>query len=261
MRRHEEIVGEMVWQNGVHLRSQCYAAEALLQADYHERRLTMWVRGEQAARYFEVLHEGVLQILQRMEELPFDEFVYLPESARIGEAPPGMLGVAARFDYRDLLAKEAAGESKIVCKFGTYDLAAVLRVMRPKDETRTVNHNYNGPCFDQKNQQVGNQNNADNIFHGVQNPAEFHAVWQQLQQKIQAGLAQESFEEEAAIGVGADLQRVSLEAKKLQAAKPEADAAKLIRHLQSIQAATQEARLPLLSEDLAQAIATAQKLW
>jgi hypothetical protein len=56
VRRHADIVAGRVWQNGVRLAAQAFEAQALAQADYHTRRLSLWVRGRDAARYFSALY-------------------------------------------------------------------------------------------------------------------------------------------------------------------------------------------------------------
>ncbi|MCP4700740.1 MAG: hypothetical protein GY862_28380, partial [Gammaproteobacteria bacterium] len=136
VRRHTEIVDNLVWQNGVRLRAKTLEAEALAQADYHARRLSLWVTGRQAGRYFAVLHDEIMQMLERMPDLPYDEFTGLPESARTSEAIRSVARqVVPRADFRDLLAKEAAGERKFTCKYGTYNLTEVLKIM-PEEKRR-----------------------------------------------------------------------------------------------------------------------------
>ena len=58
-------------------------AEALVQADYHERSLTLWVRGPQAGQYFRYLHQDICRILRLMPDLRFREWVTVAESTRI----------------------------------------------------------------------------------------------------------------------------------------------------------------------------------
>jgi hypothetical protein len=139
VRRHAEIAGGVVWQNGVRLRSPSLDAEALAKADYHERRLSLWVRGSQAGRYFAVLHDDILVMLRRMEDLPFEEYVHLPDSARRAlPRRPVSANLTPRADFRDLLEKEAAGERQFTCKFGTYDLAEVLKIMPREAREKTA---------------------------------------------------------------------------------------------------------------------------
>ncbi len=135
--RHDEIVDEMVWQNGVVLRTQEGRAEALVQADYHERSLTLWVRGSQAGQYFRYLHQDVCRILHRMPDLHFREWVTVPESSRIeGERLGGFplrtgssTDSPIRADFRQLLAMEARGQREYICEYGAFDLQQILGIM------------------------------------------------------------------------------------------------------------------------------------
>ncbi|MCI5219174.1 MAG: hypothetical protein D3914_08290, partial [Candidatus Electrothrix sp. LOE2] len=85
--RHDEIKGELVWQNGVVLQRKDESAEALVQVDYHDRKLALWLRGPKANDYFKILYDDLGRILERMPELRFKEFVIVPESSRIGDPP------------------------------------------------------------------------------------------------------------------------------------------------------------------------------
>ncbi len=130
VRRHQEIADGMVWQNGVRLRSRSLDAEALAQADYHERRLSLWVRGSQAGRYFSALHDEVMQMLARMPDLRYKEWVCLPGGNK-----------DQRAGFRQLLAMEAAGERRYICEYGVFDLSEVLKIMPPdKRETNVFNY-------------------------------------------------------------------------------------------------------------------------
>ena len=129
VRRHAEIARQRVWQNGVVLGSRNWQAEALVQADHHRRRLSLWVAGKDAARYFTTLHDEFMLMLDRLKMRPpqYLEWVVLP-GARFaaGEEPP-------RVDFRDLLAQEAKGQTEHTCKHGTFKLTEILKIM-PKDE-------------------------------------------------------------------------------------------------------------------------------
>ncbi|WP_339137077.1 MAG: COR domain-containing protein [Candidatus Electrothrix sp. GW3-4] len=134
--RHDEIADEMVWQNGVVLRAEDGRAEALVQADYHERSLTLWVRGPQAGQYFRYLHQDICRILRRMPDLRFREWVTVPESTRIKEEATdfplrsGNNGDSpARADFRQLLAMEARGQREYICEYGAFDLHCILQIM------------------------------------------------------------------------------------------------------------------------------------
>jgi len=124
VRRHTDIVDELVWQNGVRLRSKYRDAQALAKADYHTRRWSLWLAGRDAARYFDELYGEVMQILGRMN-LAYSEWVWLPgfgnEAVGKREMP--------RADFKDLLALEHAGERFYKCKYGSFKLSEVLKIM------------------------------------------------------------------------------------------------------------------------------------
>ncbi|SEH05859.1 COR domain-containing protein [Candidatus Venteria ishoeyi] len=127
---HKEIFDNIVWRNGVWLRSLNLHAEALIQTDYSQRRLSIWVRGSDAGQYFSVLHEDILHILARMPDLAFEEYLFLSEKARIQTSQKPLSDKSkARASYRDLLAIQAAGDDHFVCQFGTYDLNELLKIV------------------------------------------------------------------------------------------------------------------------------------
>lgn len=142
VRRHEEISEQRVWQNGVRLQSRIWQAEALVQSDHHRRRLSLWVTGDEATRYFTALHDEFMRMLDRMkmQRTLFQEWVVLP----VALFEPGT--ELPRADFRDLLALEASGKAEYVCKYGNFNLAEVLKIM-PKDEREKQSRTniFNGP--------------------------------------------------------------------------------------------------------------------
>ncbi|MDD4964304.1 MAG: COR domain-containing protein [Gallionella sp.] len=125
--RHEEIVNEIVWQRGVLLKHNTYLAEALLQVDYHNRVLLIWVKGSEAKDYLAVLNDEVLKILGRLD-LDYKEWVTLPQSACISRAPLG--NVAEKAPYRQILAFARKGEHNYIAESGSeYDLGQILGII------------------------------------------------------------------------------------------------------------------------------------
>ncbi|TPQ26187.1 hypothetical protein C2U68_12455 [Methylomonas koyamae] len=128
VRRHAEIVDGLVWQNGVRLKSDSYQAQALVQADYHRRRLSIWLHGTDAARYFSVLYDEFKSLLKPMPKLRYQEWVGLPlnGSLRDGEDGP-------RAPFRTLLALERVGRREYIDEHGIFQLSEVLKIM-PKQQ-------------------------------------------------------------------------------------------------------------------------------
>jgi len=127
VRRHHEIFNEMVWQNGVYFYSKNFEARALIQADYYNRRFSLWVNGKGASRYFSVLHDDITQMLEKMKKLQYQEWVGLPTAHEENQA------IAHRAPFRDLLALENARQRNYICQHGTFKLEDVLKIM-PKDK-------------------------------------------------------------------------------------------------------------------------------
>jgi hypothetical protein len=83
---------EIVWQSGVLLRpSRGIDADALIKADYHERKIDVLVNGSDAVTYFGMIRDTVLKTLQTMPELRYEEKVQLRPDMRLDQ------GEAARF--------------------------------------------------------------------------------------------------------------------------------------------------------------------
>lgn len=123
--RHEEIVEPFVWQRGVVLAHKNIQAKALLQVDYHERVLSIWVEGRDAKDYLGLLIDEVLKILGRLVKLKFDEWITLPLSACVS---PNSLGrKEEKALYQQVLAFAREGEQFYISASGLkYDLTQVL---------------------------------------------------------------------------------------------------------------------------------------
>jgi hypothetical protein len=117
--RHEEIVKQIVWQRGVALKHKTYNAQALLQVDYHERVLFIWVRGRDAKEYLSLLNDEVLKILGRLE-LDYDERVELPLAACVDKHIS--FDKLEKVDYRQLLNSVRNGIYTFSGKHNIYDL-------------------------------------------------------------------------------------------------------------------------------------------
>ncbi|XOF33918.1 MAG: COR domain-containing protein [Candidatus Electrothrix sp. YB6] len=154
---HDEIKEKMVWQNGVILHSKDETAEALIQVDYHDRKLAIWVHGKKANDYFKIIYRDIHKLLDLMPELRFEEFVIVPEESRISAPPLNFhrSEQVVRADFQDLLALEENGGTEYICKAGKFDLSKILQIMpreaRPayqqENEGKTI-YNFHNPKGD-----------------------------------------------------------------------------------------------------------------
>ncbi len=132
--RYDEIKNNTRWQQGVLLHSQQYACDALVQVDYHNRTLSLWLQGGQLNRYFTVLRDDIISILQRLPDLIYLEWLYLSESMREGSASDKRFITTqslslAKASFKQLLALEAAGQTQYISEAGTYNLSRILQIM------------------------------------------------------------------------------------------------------------------------------------
>src|SRR5262249_55923310 len=96
--RHEDIAqfhgAEVVWQNGVLLRpnSGVLDAEALVTADYHNRKVDILVKGTDAVEYLSILRDSIHRTLKTMPELPYEERVRLRPDMRSEDSELARIG-------------------------------------------------------------------------------------------------------------------------------------------------------------------------
>jgi len=133
--RHEEIVEQIVWQRGALLSSKQYRAKALVQVDYHERILSIWVQDRDAKDYLSLLNDEVLKIIGRLN-LDYEERVELPVSACKGLLTS--LFKPEKVDYRQLLNSVRNGIYIFSGKHNIYDLNKVLGIIMPDSEVKNL---------------------------------------------------------------------------------------------------------------------------
>nr|WP_286011441.1 COR domain-containing protein [Methylovulum psychrotolerans] len=177
VRRHEEIVGNVVWQRGVLLQHKSYQAQALVQADYHERVLSVAVQGREAKEYLDLLHDEVAQILARLSELEVEKRLELPASACQG--PPSEPFIAEKFDYQLVLSHIKKGIYTLVGKHNDYDLHKVLGLVVPKadsagealrvyiDKINNINQTINNSTLDSATAAGTIQNSQNKTLQGL----------------------------------------------------------------------------------------------
>ena len=151
--RHDEIVKNRVWQNGVVLSSVRYRAECLIQVDYHERNLSMWIEGEDVDRFFIILHDEVSRILRNMSKLRFDEWVELRDDMMLSANSGRSLQreTSSRAHFRQLLAMEARGRKEYDSELGdVYDIESILQIMPEGTRKRLAKTGGKGPLMEDR---------------------------------------------------------------------------------------------------------------
>ncbi|MBT9100109.1 hypothetical protein KFZ76_20610 [Methylovulum psychrotolerans] len=144
--RHEEIVGENVWQCGVLLANKTYKAQALAKVDYHDRVLSITVQGADAKDYLSLLNAEVVRILARLD-LEYQEMIALPLAA----CRSNRLGLPEeKAPYKQLWASANKGERSYTSPLGLdYDLGQVLGWILPTEKYQAISHHYHNSTFHQ----------------------------------------------------------------------------------------------------------------
>lgn len=126
--RHNDIEDAQVWQTGVVLKNQTHAARAMVTANYSDRVITIYAQGTSAKEYLHILHDEIIQIVRKLKDLPYEEWVELPESALMKPQEETLRLVSReKADYRQLLGTLRANQKLYVSTSGIqYDLFKIL---------------------------------------------------------------------------------------------------------------------------------------
>jgi GTPase SAR1 family protein len=122
---------DIVWQHGVLLDNTTHQTQALIQADYHFRRLSIWLsRGPRMADMLALLRDRIEKIVVRID-IEYEQKVRLPNEALTTPPRPGAKPAFANFlQLREMLAD---GQDRYVHEFGgKYSISKILGLFEPK---------------------------------------------------------------------------------------------------------------------------------
>ena len=148
MECHEDIAkqdGEdIVWQHGVLLHNRVHNTDALVHADYHFRRLTIWLtRGPQVADFLAVLRDKVARIVSRID-IKYKQNIRLPLDAQLEEG--GLLPEPEWANFKQILAQRNRGQTEYVSESETvYSISKILGLfeVKPKPQAAgNITNNY-----------------------------------------------------------------------------------------------------------------------
>ena len=188
--RHADIDQGKVWRHGAQLHTRNHGgASALIRGDAYDRTLTLWITGAGLDRYFAVLYQNVKDILADMPELPCDELIRLPHTARRDGAGFRPDETEPWADWIDVLHAERKKEA-VYAKHGVdYDLKTALDIMTKTDRQGLmadmnrdlhIHHHYSetdimGDTYQINSSQVGaigkHAKAENNTFNFQENPA------------------------------------------------------------------------------------------
>ena len=121
---------DIVWQHGVLLHNRVHNTDALVQADYHFRRLTIWLtRSAQVADFLAVLRDKVERIVSRIE-ISYERNIRLPRESLLVS---GKNSTEAEWaDFEQLLAMRNKNRPVYDHKSGSeYSISKILGLFEP----------------------------------------------------------------------------------------------------------------------------------
>ncbi len=102
VRMHKDIKGELRWRTGVVLEDKkVYNSTALIRADERDKKIFIYVNGEQKKNYFSSIRKTVWDINSSFQKLEIKELVPLPDNVKI------------TVEYDELVGLERMGEREI----------------------------------------------------------------------------------------------------------------------------------------------------
>ncbi len=160
--RYDEFKNNSCWQQGVLLHSDQYDCDALVQVDYHNRTLSLWLQGRQFNRYFTVLRDEIISILQRIPDLSYQEWLWLSDDMRVQNERDNQFVFDSRMkpkhqakaNFKQLLALETARQTQYISEEGIYDLSRILQIMPEKLRKNVATKTDNGKALNKPSQSV-----------------------------------------------------------------------------------------------------------
>ncbi len=132
---HEDIANiaeqDIVWQHGVLLHNATHNTKALIQADYHFRRLSIWLTKQPAAAEFlAMLRDKVEKIVKRID-IKYTQNIRLPHEAQLEEGR--RLAEPEWANFRLILAQRNRGQLDYISESETvYSINKILGLFAPQ---------------------------------------------------------------------------------------------------------------------------------
>jgi GTPase SAR1 family protein len=121
---HKEIVNSIAWKYGLLIQNKNYQAQALLEINYQQKILAIWLQGEDAKDYLGFLNNELFAILDRMK-LARKTWLYLPLSSCVSDDKT-VITSQEKIPYSQILAFAHKNKSRYISETGLeYDLKQV----------------------------------------------------------------------------------------------------------------------------------------
>ena len=130
---------DIVWQHGMLLDNRTHGIQALVQADYHFRRLSIWLTSHPAAgEFLAVLRDKVEKIVARIA-ITYTQNIRLPSTARLDQSASAREPEWANF--QQILVMRGKGQTTYFHQSGTeYSIAKILGSFEEQVKQPPVKH-------------------------------------------------------------------------------------------------------------------------
>lgn len=124
VKMHKDIKNNLKWRTGVVLEDKDLHTVAVIKADIRDKKIYIYVNGEQKRNYFSVIRRTLKDINESFEKLEFVELIPLPDNSDV------------TVEYRELLGLERMKKSHItIGKLGKeYPVKQLLDGIEKKEE-------------------------------------------------------------------------------------------------------------------------------
>ncbi|MEA2028481.1 MAG: COR domain-containing protein [Campylobacterota bacterium] len=100
VKSHEDIKDKLRWRSGVVLEDRSTKTEAVVKVDNREKRVSIYVDGEQKRDFFAVIRKRFDEINSKFKEIEIDELIPLPNFTKV------------KVKYKELIGYEKAGRDE-----------------------------------------------------------------------------------------------------------------------------------------------------
>lgn len=134
VKMHKDIKNNLKWRTGVVLEDKDLYATAVIKADIRDKKIYIYVNGEQKRNYFSVICRTLKDINESFEKLEFVELIPLPDNRDV------------KVEYRELLGLERMKKLHItIGKLGKeYSVKQLLDGIEKKEERMNAYENTPG---------------------------------------------------------------------------------------------------------------------
>jgi len=130
VKRHQDIKNKLQWRTGVVLEDKAFRAIGIVKADMRDRKIEIWVTGEQKKGYFSVIRKTLTDINNSFEKLEVKELIPLNDHPELA------------IEYDELLGYELANKDEyFVGKLRkSYSVSKLLNgIEKKEDRQRRMN--------------------------------------------------------------------------------------------------------------------------